>query len=68
MKKSNEQGAVYDENEDGKDSENKKIFSSPYKKSEKVFTESGNLKAHIRTHVSSLTRIDWRTSFLLHPS
>jgi len=59
MKRSIEQEAIDGDCEDDKGSESRRIYNCPYKDCEKMYTESGNLKAHIRTHVSFLTEIDW---------
>lgn len=56
MKKTIEQGPQCNDSEDGKESDGKRSYSCPYKDCEKIFTESGNLKAHIRTHVISFNK------------
>jgi uncharacterized Zn-finger protein len=40
-------------NNKSEDSDIKKAYSCSYKDCGKIFTESGNFKAHIRTHVSN---------------
>ena len=41
-----------DEGEEQKVNDSKKAFTCPYKGCGKQFSESGNLKTHIRIHVS----------------
>lgn len=53
MKKTIEQGSRCNNSEDGKGSDVKRFYNCPHKNCEKIFTESGNLKAHIRTHVTT---------------
>lgn len=52
-----------DSEEDSKEPGSKKIFTCSYKDCGKQFTELGNLKAHIRIHVTNFIIIDWRKTF-----
>jgi len=55
-----------EQSEDSKESEGKKTYTCPYKGCSKTFTESGNLKTHIRIHVNFLHHFsDWRTAIYL---
>ena len=42
----------FKQNEESKASDSKKVYICPYKGCGKQFSESGNLKTHIRIHVS----------------
>ena len=56
----------HEHNEESKASDAKKEFACPYKGCGKQFSESGNLKTHIRIHVNTdVLVIDWRKAICM---